>query len=82
MLSGAEIKNLCKTSLLSPRVKNPSHKFVAALEHFLEDICQQVTHLQSKFTEEKFLKNFTFLTQEEFNEFIKLVWENYEKAIM
>jgi len=41
-----------------------------------------VTHLQAKFDDQKFLRNFTFLTKQEFDEFIKLVWENYEKAIM
>jgi len=39
MLTGAEISNLINKHLLSPRVKNPSHKFVAALEGFLGDIC-------------------------------------------
>ena len=51
-------------------------------QQFLTDIAQQVEHLQSKFTDKDFLRNFTHITLPEYREFIKLVWENYEKAVM
>lgn len=82
MLTGAQIRKLGKEALTKSNVKTPSFKFVTALSQFIEDIAQQVTHLQSKFTDPSFLKNFTNVTQKEFDEFIKLVWEQYERAVM
>lgn len=70
MLTGAQIMQLSKQAVAKSNVKNPSNKFVKALQTFIEDIAQQVTHLQSKFSDETFLRNFTFLTMPEYQQFI------------
>lgn len=82
MLTGAEIMGLNDTLLDHTHIKNPSFKFMTALKEFINGIAQQVTHLQAKFTDEAFLKNFTHLTMPQFKQFIELVWLKYEKAIM
>ena len=62
MLNGAQIMSLNDTLLDYTHIKNPSFKFMTALKEFINGIAQQVTHLQAKFHDKAFLKNFTHLT--------------------
>jgi repressor of nif and glnA expression len=82
MLTGDQIRRLSNNAITNCRIKNLSKKFKTALEQFLEDIAQQVTILQKKFNEDSFLRNFTHITRKEFDEFMKLVWKTYERAVM
>lgn len=82
MLTGDQIRRLSNDAITNCRIKNLSNKFKTALEQFLEDIAQQVTILQKKFNEDSFLRNFTHITRKEFDEFMKLVWKTYERAVM
>lgn len=38
--------------------------------------------MQKKFSDTNFLRNFTYMTKREFKEFINLVWNTYERAVM
>ena len=38
--------------------------------------------MQKKFSDANFLRNFTHITKREFDEFINLVWNTYERAVM
>jgi DNA-directed RNA polymerase III subunit RPC1 len=82
MLTGDELRLLSNQAFSECRIKNLSYKFKVALTQFLEDIAQQVTSLQKKFKEANFLRNFTHITKREFTEFISLVWNTYERAVM
>jgi transcriptional regulator of heat shock response len=73
MLSAARLRELTQNALQKTSIK-VSAKFAAALTNFLEDIAQQIQHLQAKFKDDAFLRNFTHITQNEFDAFMSLVW--------
>ncbi len=82
MLTGNELRLLSSQAFKECKIKNLSDKFKQALTSFLEDISQQIDNLQKKFNEPSFLRNFTHITKREFDEFINLVWNTYERAVM
>jgi hypothetical protein len=45
MLTGAQIRQQLKKAIENAKTKNPSTKFIEALQKFIEDIAQQVSHL-------------------------------------
>ena len=66
-----------------------SDKFNDSLTKFMETIASKVGRLvftKSEATDmladESFLRNFDFLTRNQFNKFIDLVWKTYEKAMI
>lgn len=66
MLTGNEIRRMLQKSIADCKVQCLSNTFKTALTNFIENIAQQVTSLQKSFTDEKFLRNFTHMTKEEF----------------
>ena len=66
-----------------------SDKFNDSLTKFMETIASKVGRLvftkgeaADMLADESFLRNFDFLTRNQFNKFIDLVWKTYEKAMI
>ena len=66
-----------------------SDKFTDSLTKFMETLACKVARLvftkseaADMLAEESFLRNFDFLTRNQFNKFIDLVWKTYEKAMI
>jgi DNA-directed RNA polymerase III subunit RPC1 len=55
-------------------------KFIESLRKFLGNISAQVTTVQHN--DARFRRNFNHFTQSQFNTFINLVWQRYQRAII
>jgi len=55
-------------------------KFIESLRKFLGNISAQVTTVQHN--DAHFRRNFNHFTQSQFNTFINLVWQRYQRAII
>ena len=63
-----------------------SSLFLDALRDFMDKLAKKVERLifkvEGDFGEESFLRNFDFLTKNQLDKFIELVWKTYEKAMI
>ena len=55
-------------------------KFIESLRKFLGNISAQVTTVQHNYA--SYRRNFNHFTQSQFNTFINLVWQRYQRAII
>ena len=54
--------------------------FIKAFKTFLYQIADQVDHVWENLHEKSMLRNFNHITQSQFEKFVKLTWERYERT--
>lgn len=96
LLTPGEIRQKTRKEIENCPLKNGiSQNFEESLGKFMNELAvqseQAILRLPSSFDEtelveddnkERFLKNFASLTKTQFDEFIKLVWKTYERALI
>ena len=89
MLTPSQIRDLTAEAIRRCPLGQVSDKFTDSLTKFMETLASKVARLvftkseaADMVGEESFLRNFDFLTRNQFNKFIDLVWKTYEKAMI
>ena len=89
MLTPSQIRDLTAEAIRRCPLGQVSDKFTDSLTKFMETLASKVARLvftkseaADMLAEESFLRNFDFLTRNQFNKFIDLVWKTYEKAMI
>ena len=89
MLTPSQIRDLTAEAIRRCPLGQVSDKFTDSLTKFMETLASKVARLvftkseaADMVAEESFLRNFDFLTRNQFNKFIDLVWKTYEKAMI
>lgn len=88
MLSPSQIRELTEQAIEGRPVHlQVSDNFIQSLRAFMDKLAQKIERLFFKGAEDDdigngFLRNFDFLTRNQFDKFFSLVWQTYEKAMI
>ena len=85
MLTPSQIRDLTKEAIKKRPIKQVSKEFLKALETFMNSLASKIERLFFKTSfeddmdaeedmDESFMRNFEYLTRNQFNKFFDLVW--------